>query len=316
MATTDAKRSGTTRHPPNGRRPASLSDNKLAILEGVYQHRMLTTAQVRALYKPDTLPRATEVTLKELRECVPPLLRTVATPYRTHSVNLHFLTAHGIKIVRSGKFLEPRKQFSVPLTPELAGGALQPHSIGVNDVGIAFVEAARARGDGCGPLDWRHEVSHVISPSRGRGGRDGETVRADALLRYTLRRDGQVFPLARFIEFDRATMGAVDLAAKARSYARLWAYRPDGSSEPGWKKTYTWDFPEVLIVLAGLRRTELVERMHDVLAFIRADPEVQRVPVLVVSCVLLSDLQQQGPFAKVLHRHDMPGVAVDWLGED
>ena len=54
------------------------------------------------------------------------------------------------------------------LKSEQAAGPLQQHTLGVNDVGTAFVKAARARGDECDPFSWRHEIAHPLGPPPGR----------------------------------------------------------------------------------------------------------------------------------------------------
>lgn len=297
--------------------PPSLSDSENAILEGVYQHRMLSNPQVHKLFKAGRGGRTAQTATKRLREeCDPPLLQHVGSSAWA-STYLMFLTRAGIATVLAGKPLEQRKQFAQPLTESLATGALQHHTLGVNDVGIAFVEAARERGDECGPLAWRHEISHPIGPGQKRGrGLSGEWVRADALLRYTLfREDGEVLPLARFIEFDRATMPTEDLVAKMRLYARLCSYVPEGMTEPGWKVAYPFGLPEVLVVFAGKERKALERRMKTVLALCAADPQIRSARGLVISCVLHDDLTRQGPFAARMRRHDLGLTqAVDWLG--
>src|ERR1700709_2417026 len=97
------------------------------------------------------------------------------------------------------------------IAPEQAAGPLQKHTIAVNDVGIAFVRAARERGDECGPFDWLHEVAHSLGPPPGR--RTPEQLISDAVLTYQLAEaDGQTSIAYRFIELDCATRSAADLA--------------------------------------------------------------------------------------------------------
>ncbi len=80
------------------------------------------------------------------------------------------------------------------------------------------MRAARARGDECGPLAWRHEIAHPIGPAPGR--RTPEQLIADALLTYQRNQpDGTTSFHYRFIELDRATMPVDDLAAKLARYA-------------------------------------------------------------------------------------------------
>lgn len=75
------------------------------------------------------------------------------------------------------------------------------HTLAVNDVGIAFVNAARERGDECGPLAWRHEIAYPITARRNR--RPGDIVIADALLTYTQQCPDRTLSVhQRFIELD------------------------------------------------------------------------------------------------------------------
>jgi hypothetical protein len=159
------------------------------------------------------------------------LVRAVGTRTRPPT-KLWFLTPMGLDTVESAPRLEPRR---IQVTPEGAAGQLQAHTLAINEVGVAFVRAAREREDECGPLAWRHEILHPIGPGGGRGGRGGDAVIADAVLRYTLFGAGRVSILTRFLELDRATMPMEDLAAKLRRYARLYRYAPDGVTEAGWR---------------------------------------------------------------------------------
>jgi hypothetical protein len=51
---------------------------------------------------------------------------------------------------------------------EDAAGALQAHTLAVNDSAICFLTAAHERGDDFGPFAWRQEVSHPLNYERGR----------------------------------------------------------------------------------------------------------------------------------------------------
>jgi hypothetical protein len=66
------------------------------------------------------------------------------------------------------------------LTAAQARGQLWRHTLAVNEVGITFLRAARARGDEFGPLSWRHEVAHRLGPPR----RGRRLLVADALITY------------------------------------------------------------------------------------------------------------------------------------
>jgi hypothetical protein len=71
-----------------------------------------------------------------------------------------FVTAAGADAVALlGSRTEMRRTV---VRPEQAAGPLRRHTQGVNDTGIAFVVAARERGDDCSPWSWRHEIAHPI----------------------------------------------------------------------------------------------------------------------------------------------------------
>ncbi|HEY4897746.1 MAG TPA: replication-relaxation family protein, partial [Solirubrobacteraceae bacterium] len=189
--------------------------------------------------------------------------------------------------------------------------------LAVNDVGIAFVQAARQREDECGPLSWRHEIAHPISPARPR--RPGELLVADALLTY-IQADGEqsIVLHQRFIELDRGTLPAEQLAAKFTRYARLREYRPatkqaGAPARPLWTAYYR-SFPSVLVVLADQTDAGARRRIQRTIALHNTDPERERhgsVPTLFVT---LADLAAHGPFAPVFIDLQNPGRYVDWLG--
>ena len=52
------------------------------------------------------------------------------------------------------------------MTAALANGPLREHTLAVNEVGLVFVSAARARGDECGPNDWDNEVAFRVTDRR------------------------------------------------------------------------------------------------------------------------------------------------------
>jgi protein involved in plasmid replication-relaxation len=278
------------------------------VLEGLYTHRLLSTWQLQALLMPGFSRRWADQVLQELTAAG--LVQSVNRRARGGE-RLHYLTPGGLETVESAPHLEPRR---VQVTEAGAAGTLQAHTLAVNDVGVAFVTAARARGDECGPLSWRHEIAHPIGPGAGRGAKGGDLVIADAVLRYTQFGDS-VDLHTRFIELDRATMPLEDLASKLRRYARLHAYVPEGSEAPGWTQLYPYAFPEVLLVLAGKERSELERRRDTVLAIVGQDAQIKATNgILVIACALLEDLMASGPFAPVFVRHDNPHTFVDWLG--
>jgi hypothetical protein len=118
------------------------------------------------------------------------------------------------------------------IPPDRAAGALHEHTLAVNDVGIAFVRAARERGEECGPYNWFHEIAHPLGPPPGRC--TSEQLISDAILTYQLTESDRSTSIAyRFVELDRATRSAADLARRLGRYARF--YRrplPGGGGAP------------------------------------------------------------------------------------
>jgi hypothetical protein len=179
----------------------------------------------------------------------------------------------------------------------------------VNDAAIAFLEAARERGDEFGPLSWRHEVAHRLNAGRGQRRR---SLIADAVLTY-LRLDGDdVAVEQRFLEIDRATLSVDRLAAELAGYAEL--YRAaDEAGRPLWRSAYP-SFPPVLCVLGGGGRKALERRRAIAIALLRSDPQMTRTPEVSVLFCLEAELREQGPFAPIFTALREPGAPVSGLG--
>lgn len=291
-------------------RAPRLGDTGVEILESVYQHRLLSTNQIHDLHTPAASIQWTRRLLARLAA-----LGLVVAARGEHGLNLWHVTERGaITVETIGNRAEPRRKL---LRPEQAAGPLQTHTLAVNDVGIAFAQAARDRGDECGPFAWRHEILHPIGPPPGR--RYNEQLIADALLTYQLTSpDGPSTFYYRFIELDRATIQVADLADKLARYARLHCYTP--ATDPGraaaplWRSSYPV-FPTVLVVLAGNRpRAALERRRSKVLALCADDDQLRTSPQVEIAACLLEDLTAHGPFAPVFHTLKDPGTAADWLG--
>jgi hypothetical protein len=284
-----------------------------AMLGSLYQHRLLSTKQLHALYTPDHQLRWTRRVLGRLAQRG--LVDRVQVP-RTRS--LWFITEYGADAVETaGPRAEPRRRLS---TVAQAEGPLRAHTLAVNDVGIAFVRAARKHRDECGADSWRHEIVHPISPAR--GGRPAELLVADALLTYLqAAEDGSFVLHQRFIELDRGTARpAEQLASKITRYARLRHYTGAASvsagvpSKPLWRGYYR-SFPHLLIVLADQSSERMRQRIHRTLALHQSDPAKDHEGTLPVSFVTLEDLSRQGPFAPIFASAEHPGQLVDWLGQ-
>ncbi len=291
--------------------PDRLGQTHVEVLESLNLHRLLSTVQVHTLHAPLTSRRYVQQLLGRLRDS------GLATAVRgRHGLQLWHLTEEGVDAVETiPSRAEMRRKV---ILPAQAAGPLQQHTLGVNDVGTAFVEAARARGDECDAFAWRHEIAHSLGPPPGR--RKPDQLIADAVLTYELaERDGSRSMAYRFIEYDRATRSAADLATRLGRYARLYrrTIPARGSAGPTvalWTRLYQ-AFPTVLVVFAGRRRAQLEQRRDTVLALCGQDPDLHGTPQVEVSICLLDDLLTEGPFAAIFRTVADPDTPVNWLGE-
>jgi DNA-binding HxlR family transcriptional regulator len=327
---------------PDDRRPtmttatadthSALPGVAVTIMESLYQHRLLTTEQLRVLHTPDATAGWTRRVLRSLS--VRGLVDRVRGP-ATRS--LWYLTELGADTIEAaGTLAEPRRRLT---TSAQAAGPLRAHTIAVNEVGIAFVRAARERDDECGSDSWRHEIAHPTSRARGR--KPAELVVADALLTYLqIGGDGGLILHQRFVELDRGTARpAEQLASKITRYARLRHYAgapvgrrdaaaraasafQDAPERPLWRNYYR-SFPHLLIVLADQSRERIRTRIQRTLALHESDPTLggqeagaceRRGASLPVSFVALEDLMTHGPFAPIFLFAEHPDRQVDWLG--
>jgi hypothetical protein len=277
--------------------PAVAAD----ILESLQAHRLLTVQQLRALHTPDARLRWIQEVMARLVSLE--LVGFVHAGggarrvYYLTDPGHHALTQPGRRLQRGGA--------------AHAASALNAHTIAVNDVGLAFVSAARQRGDEFGPLAWTHEIAHPIATTPGRR---AELVIADAVLTYLqhLQGGGMAFHY-RFLELDRATQPTAALAQKLARYAQLFTYTTNKHKEPLWHRNYPV-FPEVLVILTGAPAPALQRRAKTVLALCQADPLLQRTPQVAISIAQLDDLRAQGPWAAIFDRLGT-GQPVTWTGE-
>jgi hypothetical protein len=274
------------------------------ILELLYQHRVLSTPQLHVL-----------LTLPEKRPGRPVYLRWqlgelhqagLVDRIRAHGPGgrgrvqsqpfLWFLTEAGAASVEEAGEL-PSRPYRV--SPESVAGARQAHTLGVNEVGVAFVEWARRLGHECGPLDWTPEV-------------------ANAILNYVhMERGGRRTMLSFFVEFDRATMTSARLAAKLQAYGRLYEYVPQSAdrtrrtpnaTRPAWMYNYPV-FPRVLVILDAAppkagepdrRPQRLAARTEDLYTRAAADVRLSRLKGDIhIGVTTLQQLQEHGPFAPI-----------------
>jgi Replication-relaxation len=285
-----------------------LGPTAVEMLESVHQHRLLSTRQLHELHSPTATRRWTQLIAADLQRH-----GLVAAARLPRGMKLLYVTPAGADAVETiGSRTETRRKV---VGAEQASGPLQQHTLAVNDVGLCFVQAARERGDDCGPWAWRHEIAHTIGHQPGQ--RQAEHVIADALLTYQRTTPEQTSFHYRLIELDRATMPVDDLATKLGRYARLYRYtlRAEGLADPAplWRERYSV-FPTVLVVLANGTRRRLERRRDVVLALCGQDQELQDVPEVRIDVCLLGDLQNEGPFAPIIHSAAEPDRSVDWLG--
>lgn len=282
------------------------------ILESLGEHRLLLTGQVHALHAPEASQRWARRKLAQLRAAE--LVAGTRVPGGGLVWHLSENGAAALDAIPSRRARRPAKA----ITPERTVGPLLEHTIAVNDVGLAFVRAARERAEEFGPFDWRHEVAHSLGPAPGR--RMPEQLITDAVLTYQLTAPkGSATIVYRFMELDRATRSAADLSRRLGRYARLYRRTvpaEDSAGEPValWERLYPV-FPGVLVVLAGRSRERLEERRRTVLALCRQDPDLAETPEVEVSICLLEHLRERGPFAPVCRTPADPGRSVDWLGQ-
>jgi len=143
------------------------------VIASIGEHRVLSTAQVRAIHFSDRSARRSQQVLAYLERAG--LIAYVEA--RRAPRRLWFLTERGANLALDAG---GERRLKV-LAPEQAAGPLRAHTLAVNEVGISFLRAARERGDEFGPLSWRHEVAHPLNRGRGRARR---MLIADAVLSY------------------------------------------------------------------------------------------------------------------------------------
>ena len=281
------------------------------LLEMCYRHRLLTTRQVHELYFPGGHIRCTQRKLQRLAEGG--MLDSLHHQVRVSA--LWFVTERGAGLVEAAGGVPVR---SYRMTREAAAGMLQKHTLAVNETGLAFVAAARARGDECGPGDWDHEIAFGL---RERARAKNADLQADVELRYHCD-TGSV--LTRLVEVDRDTETVDRLAAKLRVYARLFMFQPKRAVAgkvtqlpgwAGWQHRYVV-FPKVIVVLTGNSPARLAGRRERLLRMCAVDPIIERArrAGLDVTVTTLAELGDVGPFEPIFWA-PRAAAPVDLLGE-
>jgi hypothetical protein len=274
------------------------------IIASVGEHRILSTAQVRAIRYPDRSLRRTQQALAYLeRAGLVAYVERRRTPRR-----MWFLTDAGADAVVAGGEIKERPKV---LSPKQAAGPLTAHTLGVNEVGVSFLRAARERGDDFAPLSWRHEVAHPLNHGRGRARR---TLIADAVFTYVRPEDRQIAVYQRFVEVDRATLSVERLVAELARYGQLYRAQDKRDGDPIWSYYYR-SFPPVICALAGASRKALGRRLDVAAALLASHPALDRAYDVEIYFCLLDDLKDRGPFAPIFYAVGEPQRAVNWIGE-
>ncbi len=278
-----------------------LPEKGVEVIASIAQHRALSTEQVREIHYPQNRARWAQRVLARIEAAG----HVAHVDLRRAPRRLWFTTASGLELVReAGIVSEELRLFSA----EQVAGRFWNHTYAVNGAAIAFLRAARDRGDDFGPLSWRHEVAHPVGP---KGAPYRRRVVADALLTYV--RGSQsaddVFLEQRFLELDRATRSIEGTAGNLAEYARL--ARARGPAD--WRRRYI-AFPPVVCILAGADRNALVRRRTAILALLRSNRQLADAEEVRISVALVEDLSTAGPFAPIFWELREPGVEVDWLG--
>ena len=281
-----------------------LPEATAEVLASLGEHRILSTAQVRSIQFPDRSVRRAQQVLAYLeRAGLVAYVEARRAPRR-----LWFLTERGADYALDAGEVERRPKV---FEPGQAAGPLQAHTLGVNEVGISFLRAARDRGDEFGPLSWRHEVAHPLNRGRGRARR---SLIADAVLNYVRADERHIFYEQRFVEVDRATLSVERLVAELARYGQLSRARDKGG-KPLWRSHYP-SFPPVVCALAGASRKALIRRRDIAIVLLEGHPELDRAYAVGIYFCLLDDLTERGPFAPIFRTVGEPDRAVDWLGEE
>lgn len=287
----------------------SLETAAAEVIDVLHQHRLLTTSQLRDLVLPERSLRRTQQVIAELARRR--LLDSVASGHAWPGPGerVWFLSRRGAAVAEElPDRAEPRRRL---MTADKAASLLQAHTLAINAVGVAFMRAARVRGDEFDSRSWRHEIAHDIVAGRRR-----RLLIADALLRYWTG-DGSSLHY-RFLEVDRGNALIDDLLGKLKRYVALhdaWRdYRNVGKWEherlPVWPSRYL-AFPSVLVMFADSGRADPVRRLTTAMAGCREEPEFKWKANLF-RFALFDDLIAAGPFAALFRRLDSD-QPVNWL---
>ncbi|MEU8708632.1 replication-relaxation family protein [Streptomyces sp. NPDC048565] len=283
--------------------PTGLGPIAQQAAQVLYQHRLVSTRQLHHLITPHhTRTEYLRRQLHSLRSAG--LAEMVGRRQSGQTELLWWLTEKGATAVESAGLL-PQRPYR--MSPEAALGPLQEHTLATVETGLAFVDWARRQDHECGPLDWSPETAHYYRAEA----RPGEELCLipDAVLSYvhTDSKAKQRALLTFFIEVDRTQMTIARVAQKLHAYAAYHAYTPQPAagrgirghrpSVPAWRYRYP-AFPRLLMVFTGASPARLDRRIADLRSLAANDPTLTNTG-LRAGATTLSQLQEQGPFAKI-----------------
>jgi protein involved in plasmid replication-relaxation len=246
-----------------------LSQQKQDVLVALRLHRLLTSRQVWRLLMPHlAAPRPGQGVNSHVRHVLADLRQmglADSVPSRLPAgVPAWFLTWLGWDVTQG---MADGRTYQQTVTKAL--GASQLHTLGVNDVGLAFVEACRARGWTCGPLDWEHEVPHEVAmrqSSIGRRTPGPQIITSDALLRWEVNEGGQLRKVREvLVELDRSALVIRRVVEKVEAYHHL--YRDGGAVDP--QERWAGTFPPVLFVMEGRSHNLAATRLRSIVTAAR-----------------------------------------------
>ncbi|GGU99116.1 replication-relaxation family protein [Kitasatospora aureofaciens] len=168
------------------------------------------------------------------------------------------------------------------------------HLLDLGRVHTAFVADARARGEGCGPLDLIPAPEHPAGPT-------GEVYRPAAEIAYTATTTGGRRRLRAFVELHRPGGGTEHTVEQLAACASLWEQPGAGGSGRAWERRWR-AFPSVLVVLAGTPAAAIDAAVADLRLAAEERPAVAELLAAVpTGAARLEDLVQHGPAAPVWH---------------
>lgn len=283
--------------------PTGLGPIAQQAAQVLYQHRLVSTAQMHQLITPHhTRAEYLRRQLHTLRDAG--LAEAVGRRITGQTELLWWLTEKGAHAVEAVGLL-PQRPYR--MSPEAALGPLQEHTIATVETGLAFVSWARRLGHECGPLDWAPETAHYYR-DEARPGEDLHLI-PDAVLNYAHTDDKKRTLLTFFIEVDRTQMTIARLAHKLHAYAAYHDYTPQQPASRGakgirrtstvqaWRHRYP-AFPRLLLVLTGAPHARLTRRIADLRSLAANDPALTNT-ALRVGATTLDQLMQHGAFARI-----------------